>query len=195
MVEFPYGLCNALSDDKDRKMNPGILSKLLGVSSSTICRWSEVYARFLSEDALPAKGQARVFSSRDARVMLFISEQRKEGSDSKSIRQALYEISLNQWRDLPVLPPDWQEHIAENVTVPASLIERLRQQKATQEDVINQQRQMLQMTASSLELAMSQCDMANTEYQSLLRWKQVYRALLIILIIGCAGAILVLELS
>ncbi|WP_162909332.1 MerR family transcriptional regulator [Aggregatilinea lenta] len=136
-------------------MNPGLVAQLLNVPGRTLHRWTEFYADFLLSDATPPKGQPRVFSEHDVRVMKYVSDQRSAGQPHNSIKRALHSASNNHWEALPALPADWQcdDH---NLTVPASLVERLKEQQIIQEALIEEQRQLLQMAGAALKLSHEQ---------------------------------------
>lgn len=175
-------------------MNPGLVARLLNISSSTLHRWADCYSAFLDSDATPQKGQARVFSEHDVRVMLLVSELRHTGASQDHIRQALQKESLEQWRNLPSLSEAWN-HNERNLIVPGHLLVHLKHQQTIHEDMIGQQRMMLQVLSGALQLKEMQCSEQEIAVRSLKRRQQVYRIILIALGVVCGAIILVMWLA
>lgn len=90
-------------------MNTKRLSDLLNVTTNTVRRWCDTYEDFLSPTATPAKGQTRVLSELDQRVLLYVSALRDTGETPDDIRDRLNELQANHWQNLPGLPAGWSE--------------------------------------------------------------------------------------
>lgn len=171
-------------------MNPALVAHLLNISTSTLHRWTDLYAEFLLPDATPAKGQARVLSDHDVRVMRWVCEQRAAGRTQEAILQTLREAARHGWRDLPPLPPEWAA-VERNVTVPARYVERLKEQLAASQKVIEQQRQLLQITTAALQV--SEAQQKRNEHRALPFGNRRFWVLLTaMIIIGCGIAWVVL---
>ncbi len=171
-------------------MNPALVAHLLNISTSTLHRWTDLYAEFLLPDATPAKGQARVFSDHDVRVMRWVCELRGAGHTQEAIMQTLGEAARHQWRDLPALPPEWAS-VERNVTVPAHYVERLKEQLAASQKVIEQQRQLLQITTAALQVSEAQ-QKRNAQRTWSFGSRRFWVLLTAMIIIGCGVAWLVL---
>lgn len=179
---------------RNAEMNAGPVARLLSISSSTLHRWADCYSDFLDSNATPQKGQARVFSEHDVRVMLLVSDLRHAGASQDHIRQALQKESLDHWRNLPSLSEAWN-HNERNVTVPGRLLVHFEHQQTAHEDMIGQQRMMLQVLAGALQLKEMQCAEQEIAVRSLKRRQRVHRIILIALGIVCGAMILVVWLA
>jgi len=72
-------------------------SKAFDVQPNTIRYWSKQYADFLSDDANPGKGETRIYSDDDGRVIAFIAEMRNEGQTFENISASLAAGERGQW--------------------------------------------------------------------------------------------------
>lgn len=88
-------------------MNPAELAKLVDVSGDTLRRWTKEYSEFLSPSATPPKGQTRVMTEHDQRVLLLVSNLRNAGQNKRDIKDRLAAEQKNDWETLPAIPGDW----------------------------------------------------------------------------------------
>ena len=95
------------------------LADLLNVVPNTIRRWTEEYHRFLSPTAHPPKGKNRVLTLHDARVLHYIKAARDTGQAPETIMARLESMMADDWRNLPDVPPEW-DNPAETMTVVAA---------------------------------------------------------------------------
>jgi DNA-binding transcriptional MerR regulator len=136
-------------------MNSGTVSQLLEVPCRTLQRWTELYADFLLPDATPSKGQTRLFSEHDVRILKFVSDQRREGKAHNAIKQVLVDASDDEWQVLPGLPETWQ-HMDSSIVIPNQVLEQLQHQQVMQSEQIEQQRKMLQVAAAAVQVSTAQ---------------------------------------
>jgi DNA-binding transcriptional MerR regulator len=90
-----------------RATNPAALAKYLQVDVTTIRRWCEVYGRFLSASAVPAKGKNRALTEHDIRVLGMVGSLRDMGRLQHEIEQELTTLQADGWQGLPDLPAEW----------------------------------------------------------------------------------------
>jgi DNA-binding transcriptional MerR regulator len=88
-------------------VNPAELAKLIEVSGDTLRRWTREYRDYLSPSATPPKGQPRIMTEHDQRVMLLIRTLRNAGQDRDAIILTLQREQENGWSNLPPLPENW----------------------------------------------------------------------------------------
>jgi len=67
---------------------------LLDVPRSSVHRWSKQYADWLSEDATPGRGKARMYTDQDLKVLAYIRRRSSEGLTVALIQQELPRAQL-----------------------------------------------------------------------------------------------------
>lgn len=67
----------------------GQVSSAFGKSDLTIVRWVDEFKEFMSPDAQPGKGNARLFTDSDVEVLAKIAELRQQKKTSSEIHAAL----------------------------------------------------------------------------------------------------------
>ena len=92
------------------------LATLLDTSEDTIRRWTKDYAPHLSPSANPPKGEARVYTERDVRILAYVAALRNTGNSLKTIEERL------ETTDLDTLPavPGWEQ--PEPAMIPAEQV-------------------------------------------------------------------------
>lgn len=78
-------------------------AEAVGVSKAALRKYTSTYARFLSTEATPERGEARLFTPDDLRVIRFVFEQTNAGATHQQVTERLNanELALFQW-----YPPD-----------------------------------------------------------------------------------------
>ncbi len=89
-------------------MNPAELAKKIDVSGDTLRRWTKEYRDFLSPSATPPKGQPRIMSEHDQRVLHMVKSLRDAGQDREAIITTLHREQEDGWAGLPSVPDGWQ---------------------------------------------------------------------------------------
>ena len=82
-------------------------ANLANVSVGTVRRWVDIYARFLTPGANPPKGQTRLLSPHDQRVLYYVACMRDNGTDQDTIIERLSEMQEKDFGGLPELPVEW----------------------------------------------------------------------------------------
>ena len=67
------------------------------VRSNTIRQWAKVFADFLEPGANPEKGETRVFSDDDGRVIALVAKMRQDNQSYEKIRAALADGDRGPW--------------------------------------------------------------------------------------------------
>ena len=86
-------------------MKPNDVAERLGVSGSTLRRWTrdDEYGLFLSPGGR-ADGAERIFNDIDLRVLTYIAALRKKNHSVADIQAALRAQQGSEWKDLPQFP-------------------------------------------------------------------------------------------
>ncbi len=141
-------------------MNPTTFARLIDVSASTLRRWCDAYAVYLSPGANPPKGKVMILSDHDRRVLALVASMRNMGHEQPDILARLDELRGNDWRELPELPGEWGgvgESVA--VDVAASRAADLAQLAVLQSE--------LQHTRLALQNALQRAEKLESELDSL----------------------------
>lgn len=85
-------------------LKPTELANWLGVSSSTVRRWSSTYASYLSPGATGGGGRHRTYTELDARVLAYVGSLGKQGLTEDEVILSLDELQAQDWADLPTMP-------------------------------------------------------------------------------------------
>lgn len=85
-------------------LKPTELANWLGVSTSTVRRWSTVYADYLSHSATGGDGRHRTYSDLDARILAYVGSLSRQGLTEEEIALSLNELRAQGWADLPTMP-------------------------------------------------------------------------------------------
>ena len=85
------------------------LAKHFDKTPNTIRRWCSAYSDFLSPDANPPKGEARILTDEDTSVLVLVGEMRRDHASDESIQAALAAGDRGTWP-----PVDETEPIPEN---------------------------------------------------------------------------------
>lgn len=93
-------------------------SKLADISVATARRWVSLYEPFLTPSATPPKGETRVLSPHDQRVLYYAAQLRDAGLSSDVIVERLKQMQADDWHGLVELPPEWNNS---DGTMPVSL--------------------------------------------------------------------------
>ena len=67
------------------------------VQPNTLRAWSGTFADFLDDGANPPKGETRIFTDKDGRVIALIASMRKDNKPYEAIRASLAADELGQW--------------------------------------------------------------------------------------------------
>lgn len=100
-------------------MQPFELAQLLGVSANTVRRWTRVFRSYLTPTGSPRPGNARRLTPHDVRVLRLVAQARAENQPQELIEQTLDALQAGEWRDLPDMPPEWEQP-DETITLPAA---------------------------------------------------------------------------
>jgi hypothetical protein len=141
-------------------MNPTTFARLIDVSASTLRRWCDAYAVYLSPGANPPRGKVMILSDHDRRVLALVASMRNMGHEQPDILARLDELRGNEWRALPELPSEWGgvgESVA--VDVAASRAADLAQLAVLQSE--------LQHTRLALQDALQRAEKLESELDSL----------------------------
>src|SRR5215213_8525782 len=86
-------------------MKPNDVAERLGVSGSTLRRWTrdDEYGLFLSPSGR-AGGAERIFNETDLRILTQIAVLREKNHSVADIQSALRSQQANDWQDLPLFP-------------------------------------------------------------------------------------------
>lgn len=85
-------------------LKPTELATWLGVSTSTVRRWSSTYGEYLSAGATGGEGRHRAYSELDARVLAHVGTLSKQGLTEEEVLLSLDRLQGEDWVDLPVMP-------------------------------------------------------------------------------------------
>jgi DNA-binding transcriptional MerR regulator len=138
-------------------VNPAELAKLIEVSGDTLRRWTREYRDFLSPSATPPKGQPRIMTEHDQRVLRMVKSLRDAGQDREAIIDTLHREQLNDWAGLPPAPDDWRSSSV-SVDVAASRANEMATVAAlqTQLQYVTQALEVAQNRVASLEQALEE---------------------------------------
>ena len=119
--------------DEERGISVSEVARLLDVSRDRILEWSVEFADYLSDGAMPAKGNPRKFSGDDLRVMAMVACETKAGADTYDLQELLEQGSHNakRWRhweyaNTPLFPdpPDGLEEMNDHGTLVGGMASR-----------------------------------------------------------------------
>jgi DNA-binding transcriptional MerR regulator len=82
-------------------------AELSGISVASARRWTDLYASFLTTSARPPRGQVRVLTPHDQRVLWYVVTMRNDGRDQDVIMERLKEMQAQEWQRLPDIPLEW----------------------------------------------------------------------------------------
>lgn len=109
-------------------------STLTGISKPSLRNYSRTYARYLSTGATPAKGDARVFTTDDLRVLRFAYSLTETGSTHDQVLQRLAAGELSTFDWMPPEDTDASENSAllppDQTRILAALFDEYRQRDA-----------------------------------------------------------------
>jgi DNA-binding transcriptional MerR regulator len=141
-------------------------AELADVSVGTVRRWVKLYEPYLTPSANPPKGETRVLSTHDQRVLAFVSTMRDAGRDPETIDERLAQMQADGWRDLPELPENWED--GSSASIPLDLAAS-RATEAVQLAVLQAE---LQHTRQALEAAQTRVAELEAQVQEMEREKQ-----------------------
>jgi len=105
-------------------------TKAYDVQPNTIRQWSRTFAAFLTPGANPGKGETRVYTDADSRVIALIATMRQERASYENIRAALAAGDRGQWpiesNQAPQDAPGQQDNalaLINQLTIKASSLE------------------------------------------------------------------------
>lgn len=144
-----------------RAMKVTYLARLLNVSVGTIRRWvgDDVYGPFLTPSASPAKGNTRIMTEHDQRVLYYVAQLREMGLSQDAILERLRRMQESDWRDLPPVPAEWD---GKGDTLPMEVAAN-RASEMVQSAVLQKE---LQHVREALQLAESRVEELETQLQT-----------------------------
>jgi DNA-binding transcriptional MerR regulator len=113
-------------------MKPTGVAQLLGVSPSTIRRWSGIYSRYLSMDAAGGGGRARLFQPRDVAILAYVKDQLARAATEDEVAMGLEALQDADWEGLPPVEteaPDEDEPMQQLAMFQLELMVRARQEE------------------------------------------------------------------
>lgn len=145
-----------------RAMKVTYLARLLDVSVGTIRRWvgDDVYGAFLTPGASPAKGNTRIMTPHDQRVLFFVAQMREIGASQDAILERLRRLQEDDWRDLPPIPSEWD---GSGDTLPLDVAAN-RASEMVQSAVLQKE---LQHLREALQLAVSRAEELEMQLQAI----------------------------
>jgi len=149
------------------------LARLLDVSVGTVRRWvgDDIYGPFLTPSASPSKGNTRIMTEHDQRVLYYVAQLREIGMSQDAIVERLKHMQENDWVDLPPLPGEW-DGTGETlpVDVAATRASEMVQSAVLQKE-IQHLREALELAQSRLKELESQLQTVSGEKDELVQQK------------------------